>query len=88
LNTVISATIRPPMTEPRIQTGSAGFSAPRFQMKLAAISRMNSDSAVLLTVPPIVICSTPGTAGARGNVSAPRAGLPERMGIAEAMQRA
>ena len=73
------------MTDTMIQAPSAGSSAPRFQMKLAVAIRMTSDRAVLLTVPPSVICSVPGTARTEVNVSAVSAGLPDRIVIALAM---
>src|SRR5688572_16940993 len=46
---------------------------------------MTSESAVLLTVPPSVICSAPGTVRYFANVSAESAGLPDRIVITPAI---
>src|SRR5436190_14755773 len=75
--------MRPATAETRIHAPT--LAAPRFQTKLAATNKMTSESAVLLTVPPSVICSTPDTALYFANVSDVSAGLPDRMLITPAI---
>ena len=72
------ATTKPPITPPQTQNIGNWHCAPLPQTNIAATNSTASDIAVLLTVPAMVIESWPASGGTRVNVSALRAGLPDR----------